>query len=66
MTDRTQHVGVVGLGAIGAPLAESLVHAEVPVVVDDLDVAALVWRPMEGAVRTTAPFVSRETRPGER
>ena len=41
MTDRAQHVGFVGLGAIGAPLAESLVRAEVPVVVYDLDAAAV-------------------------
>lgn len=41
MTDRKQQVGFVGLGAIGAPLVESLLRAGVPVVVFDLDSAAV-------------------------
>lgn len=41
MTDRTQPVGFIGLGAIGAPLVESLLRAEVPVVVYDLDATAV-------------------------
>ena len=49
MTDHVETVGFVGLGAIGRPMAESLVRAGVPVVVNDLDAAAVAQLTAEGA-----------------
>jgi 3-hydroxyisobutyrate dehydrogenase-like beta-hydroxyacid dehydrogenase len=48
-----QVVGVVGLGAMGAPIARHLLEAGVPVVVADLDVAAVRTQVAAGA--TAAP-----------
>lgn len=42
-------IGFVGLGAIGAPLVESLLRADVPVVVYDLDVDAVARMVAAGA-----------------
>ena len=41
MTSEHRTVGFVGLGAIGRPMAESLLRAGVPVVVNDLDPAVV-------------------------
>lgn len=53
-TDATETVGFVGLGAIGAPLVESLLRADVPVVVYDLDADAVGRMVEAGAAAATS------------
>jgi len=49
VAEHVETVGFVGLGAIGRPMAESLLRAGVPVVVNDLDAAAVEQLTAEGA-----------------
>ena len=54
MTELRETVGFVGLGAIGAPLVESMLRAHLPIVVYDLDTAAVERMTSAGAVAASS------------